>query len=136
MENLLKLVDNLKEEIKNFLTEEKDKAEAFRIKFLGSNGSVKSAMAEMKNVAPENKREMGKVLNELKLFAENKYEELKKENNNVAEVSENNIDLSLPGESLSIGTRHQISIVRNNCFYFSATRIRSSGRSGNRGRLA
>jgi phenylalanyl-tRNA synthetase alpha chain len=113
MENLLKLVDNLKEKIKNFLTEEKDKAEAFRIKFLGSNGSVKSAMAEMKNVAPENKREMGKVLNELKLFAENKYEELKKENNNVAEVSENNIDLSLPGESLSIGTRHPISIVRN-----------------------
>jgi phenylalanyl-tRNA synthetase alpha chain len=113
MENLLKLVDNLKEEIKNFLTEEKDKAEAFRIKFLGSNGSVKSAMAEMKNVAPENKREMGKVLNELKLFAENKYEELKKENNTLEEVSENNIDLSLPGESLSIGTRHPISIVRN-----------------------
>ena len=113
MENLLKLVDNLKEEIKNFLTEEKDKAETFRIKFLGSNGSVKSAMAEMKNVTPENKREMGKVLNELKLFAENKYEELKKENNNVEEVSENNIDLSLPGESLSIGTRHPISIVRN-----------------------
>ena len=109
MENLLKLVDNLKEEIKNFLTEEKDKAEAFRIKFLGSNGSVKSAMAEMKNVAPENKREMGKVLNELKLFAENKYEELKKENNTLEEVSENNIDLTLPGEALSIGTRHPIS---------------------------
>ena len=113
MENLLKLVDNLKEEIKNFLTEEKDKAETFRIKFLGSNGSVKSAMTEMKNVAPESKRDMGKVLNELKLFAENKYEELKKENNNLEEVSENNIDLTLPGESLSIGTRHPISIVRN-----------------------
>jgi phenylalanyl-tRNA synthetase alpha chain len=113
MENLLKLVDNLKEEIKNFLTEEKDKAEAFRIKFIGSNGSVKSAMGEMKNVAPESKRDMGKVLNELKLFAENKYEELKKENNNLEEVSENNIDLTLPGESLSIGTRHPISIVRN-----------------------
>lgn len=113
MENLLKLVDNLKEEIKNFLTEEKDKAEAFRIKFIGSHGSVKSAMAEMKNVAPENKRDMGKVLNELKLFAENKYEELKKENNDLREVSENNIDLTLPGESLSIGSRHPISIVRN-----------------------
>lgn len=113
MENLLQLVDNLKEEIKNFLTEEKDKAEAFRIKFIGSNGSVKSAMAEMKNVAPENKREMGKVLNELKLFAENKYEELKTTTDNRQPTTDNTNDLTLPGDSLQVGSRHPISIVRN-----------------------
>ena len=113
MENLLQLVDNLKEEIKNFLTEEKDKAEAFRIKFIGSNGSVKSAMAEMKNVAPENKREMGKVLNELKLFAENKYEELKATTDDRQPTTDSTIDLSLPGDSLQVGSRHPISIVRN-----------------------
>jgi phenylalanyl-tRNA synthetase alpha chain len=113
MENLLQLVDNLKEEIKNFLTEEKDKAEAFRIKFIGSNGSVKSAMAEMKNVAPENKREMGKVLNELKLFAENKYEELKTTTDNRQPATENTNDLTLPGDPLQVGSRHPISIVRN-----------------------
>ncbi len=113
MENLLQLVDNLKEEIKNFLTEEKDKAEAFRIKFIGSNGSVKSAMAEMKNVAPENKREMGKVLNELKLFAENKYEELKATTDDRQPTTDSTIDLTLPGDSLQVGSRHPISIVRN-----------------------
>ena len=113
MENLLQQVENVKEEINHFSSEEKDQAEAFRIKFIGSNGSVKSLMGEMRNVAPENKREMGKVLNELKLFAENKYEELKKTTDNRQQTTESKTDLSLPGDSLRIGSRHPISIVRN-----------------------
>ena len=113
MENLLQQVQNLKEEISTFSTDDKNPAEVFRIKFIGSNGSVKSLMGEMKNVAPENKREMGKVLNELKLFAENKYEELKKTTDDGHQAAESKIDLSLPGNSLPVGTRHPISIVRN-----------------------
>jgi len=113
MENLLQQVGILKEEIKNFLSEEKDKAEAFRIRFIGSNGSVKSLMGEMKNVAPENKREMGQMLNELKLFAENRYEEIKASSNHQPEAAKSKMDLSLPGDSLPVGSRHPISIVRN-----------------------
>jgi phenylalanyl-tRNA synthetase alpha chain len=70
-------------------------------------------MGEMKNVTPENKREMGKVLNELKLFAENKWEELKKTTDDKQQTTENGIDLTLPGDALQIGSRHPISIVRN-----------------------
>jgi phenylalanyl-tRNA synthetase alpha chain len=70
-------------------------------------------MSEMKNVAPENKREMGKVLNELKLFAENKYEEIKKATGDRQTAREKAIDLSLPGDALQVGSRHPISIVRN-----------------------
>jgi phenylalanyl-tRNA synthetase alpha chain len=70
-------------------------------------------MAEMKNVSPENKREMGQVLNDLKLFAETKYEELKKINSNGQTVTESTIDLTLPGNALPLGSRHPISIVRN-----------------------
>lgn len=113
MENLLTQINNLKDEINNFSSDDKNPAEVFRIKFLGSNGSVKSMMSEMKNVTPENKREMGKVLNELKLFAENKYEDLKKTSGERQEQTEKSIDLSLPGDSLPIGSRHPISIVRN-----------------------
>ena len=76
MDNLLKLVENSKEEIKNFSTTEKNPAEAFRIHFLGTKGLIKSLMGEMKNVSPENKKQMGQVLNDLKLLAEKKYEEL------------------------------------------------------------
>ena len=67
----------------------------------------------MKNVPAENRREMGQVLNDLKLFAENKYEELKTANENGEEETESNLDLSLPGEALPLGSRHPISIVRN-----------------------
>ena len=113
MENLLTHINNLKEEITNFSINDKNPAEIFRIKFIGSNGSVKSLMGEMKTVAPENKREMGKVLNDLKLFAENKYEELKAGSNQGQQTKLNTIDLTLPGDSLPIGSRHPISIVRN-----------------------
>jgi len=113
MENLLTQINLLKDEIANFLSDDKNPGEVFRIRFLGSNGSVKALMGEMKNVAPENKREMGKVLNELKLFAENKLEELKKSTDNGRPATESSIDLSLPGDALPIGSRHPISIVRN-----------------------
>ncbi|MEO6845373.1 MAG: phenylalanine--tRNA ligase subunit alpha, partial [Ginsengibacter sp.] len=113
MENLLTQINSLKEEINNFSSDEENVAEVFRIKFIGSNGSVKSLMAKMKNVAPENKREMGKELNDLKLLAENKWEELKNLTGSKKHAEENKFDLTLPGDSLPVGSRHPISIVRN-----------------------
>ena len=113
MENLLTQINNLKEEINNFSSIDKNPAEIFRIQFIGSNGSVKALMSEMRNVPPENKKEMGIVLNDLKLFAENKHEELKKASGNEQQASENITDLTLPGDSLLVGSRHPISIVRN-----------------------
>lgn len=106
-------VENVKAEMAGFITEDKDKAETFRIKFIGSNGLVRSLLGEMKNVPPEEKREMGKILNELKLFAENKYEELKRTTDDSRQETRDTIDLTLPGDSLPIGSRHPISIVRN-----------------------
>ncbi|HZW65612.1 MAG TPA: phenylalanine--tRNA ligase subunit alpha [Hanamia sp.] len=113
MENLFTKIKTLQEEIANFSSAEKDPAEIFRIKFIGSNGSVKSLMGEMRNVPPEQKKEMGKALNELKVFAEERYEELKKISVDQKEAIEEFIDLSLPGDSLPLGSRHPISIVRN-----------------------
>src|SRR5258708_17561172 len=77
MNNLLKQIEHSKEEIKFFSTTDKNPAEVFRIQFLGTKGMIKSLMGEMKNVPAENRREMGQVLNDLKLIAENKYKELK-----------------------------------------------------------
>lgn len=87
-------------------------AETFRIKYLGTKGLVKALMGEMKNVAAENKKEAGQLLNEFKLFAEGKYEEIKSSSNNEQRDTVNNIDLSLPADSLPLGSRHPISIVK------------------------
>jgi phenylalanyl-tRNA synthetase alpha chain len=113
MENLLTQIKNLKEQITNFSSDEKNPAEIFRIQFIGSNGSVKALMSEMKNVPAENKKEMGKALNDLKIFAENKYEELKSESQQTESPFQNKVDLTLPGDSLKTGSLHPISIVRN-----------------------
>jgi phenylalanyl-tRNA synthetase alpha chain len=113
MNNLLQEVESLKEEIKNFSSTDKNPAEIFRIRFLGTKGLVKSLMGEMKNVPVENRREMGQVLNDLKLFAEIKYEELKITAAERELTPESGIDVTLPGESLPLGSRHPISIVRN-----------------------
>jgi phenylalanyl-tRNA synthetase alpha chain len=113
MENLLTQIDNLKQAINHFSSDDVNVAEVFRIQFIGSNGSVKALMGEMKNVAPENKKAMGQALNDLKLLAENKWEELKNLKNNQEATGKNKTDLTLPGDSLSLGSRHPISIVRN-----------------------
>lgn len=113
MDNLLQKIDSYKEEIKNFVVQKSEDAESFRIKYLGSKGLVKDVMGEMKNVAADKRKEFGLLLNEFKLFTEARYEELKKATENAAPVAANNIDLSLPGDALPLGSRHPISLVRN-----------------------
>ncbi len=111
MEQLLNKIKVLKEEITAFNGGD---AETFRIKYLGTKGLVKTIMGEMKNVAPENKKETGQLLNEFKLFTEAKYNELN-EASSKSEVGnpKSEIDLTLPGDNLPLGSRHPISLVKN-----------------------
>jgi phenylalanyl-tRNA synthetase alpha chain len=111
MEQLLNQITALKEEITAFNGGD---AETFRIKYLGTKGLVKTIMGEMKNVAPENKKEAGQLLNEFKLFTEAKYNELN-EASSKSEIKnpKSEIDLTLPGDSLPLGSRHPISLVKN-----------------------
>ena len=110
MQNLIKQIATLKTEINAF--SESD-AEGFRIKYLGTKGLVKAIMGEMKNVAAENKKEAGQLLNEFKFFAEAKYESLKVSTNNEQRTTGNDIDLTLPADPLPLGSRHPISLVKN-----------------------
>lgn len=117
MEQLVSQIENLKEEISAFNNGD---AESFRIKYLGTKGLVKALMGEMKNVAAENKKQAGQLLNEFKLFTEAKYEELKASTNNGQRTTSNglqkessDIDLSLPADPMPLGSRHPISIVKN-----------------------
>jgi phenylalanyl-tRNA synthetase alpha chain len=113
MEQLLEKINQYKQEVKETITHTKDEVEAFRIKYLGTKGLVKTIMAEMKNVAAEQKKEAGQLLNEFKVFVEQKFEEIKNSSQNGAGAAEHSIDLTLPGTADQIGTRHPISIVQN-----------------------
>jgi len=71
-------------------------------------------MGEMKNVAAENKKQAGQLLNEFKIFVEDKFDELKNASENgAASIKAQELDLSLPGTADNMGTRHPISIIQN-----------------------
>ena len=112
MEELLEKLEGYKKEIRESELKGADDAETYRIRFLGTKGIVKNLFQEMKQVPPEKKKEFGQILNEFKQLAESKYEAAHLRFASAGEAV-NNIDLSLPGDPLPVGTRHPISLVRN-----------------------
>lgn len=89
-----------------------DELEAFRIKYLGTKGIVKEIFGEMKNVPKEQKKDAGQMLNAFKKMAEAKYEEHKHLQAG-GNQQKNDIDISLPGNSLPLGSRHPLRVVEN-----------------------
>jgi len=99
-------------EVESFSTDTIDQLEAFRIKFLSKKGLIPALFADFKNVAPVDRKELGQHINTLKQAVQQKIVSIK-ESIDQKEVSpDSSIDLTLPGES-EIGTRHPLSIVRN-----------------------
>jgi phenylalanyl-tRNA synthetase alpha chain len=112
MEELLGQLQAYRQEIESFPITNAQELEAYRIKFLGTKGIVKGLFGEMKNVPGDKKKEFGQVLNDFKLFAEAKYEGAKESTATDSGSLSQDIDTSLPGDPVSFGTRHPISIVR------------------------
>ncbi len=114
MEQLVQQIEAYKLEIAGFEATTPDAVEEFRIKYLGTKGLIKTVMGEMKNVPNDRKKEFGQVLNDFKLFTESKYETLKEANNHQPQTTnDTQLDWSLPGDPIAVGTRHPLSIVRN-----------------------
>lgn len=99
-------------EINAFSSDNADELEQFRIKFLGTKGIIKDIFDEFKAVSPEEKRSLGKVLNEFKQLAETKYQTLKDQSGVAETTKESDLDLTLPGEGFEVGSRHPLALVR------------------------
>jgi len=109
------MIDKIKEliaEADAFTAQSKEEVEAFRIKFLGKKGLLNTYFAEFKNVANDQKKEFGQAINQLKNTAQDKVAALKGALENTEEAAFSG-DLSRPGDPISIGARHPISIVKN-----------------------
>jgi len=117
MEELLQQIETYRSEIENIQISNPQELEEYRIKFLGTKGIVKNLFGEMKSVPADKKKEFGLVLNDFKLLAETKYETAKESGNGQASSGKNkkaidDLDLSLPGDNIPLGTRHPINLVR------------------------
>ena len=113
MDQLLAQIEQYKKEIEASVVTNKEELEAFRIKYLGTKGLMKSIMGEMKNVPVDQKKEAGQMLNEFKVFTESFFESLSENIGTENTAASSNIDTTLPGQPLPLGTRHPISIVQN-----------------------
>lgn len=112
MEQLAAQIENYKKEVLAFTPQNAEEVEQFRIKYLGSKGLVKNLMAEMKNVPAEQKREAGQLLNEFKTLVENHFQSFSSLQQNTHHSTQQ-IDITLPGNDIAIGSLHPLSIVRN-----------------------
>jgi len=113
MEKLLEQIEDYKKEIEKYTAAGEQPAEEFRIKWLGTKGIVKGLMSEMKNVPADKKKEFGQVMNDFKVFVENKYESLKETVSNRQPAISDQMDLTLPGDPIPLGSRHPVSLVKN-----------------------
>ena len=88
-----------------------DELEALRIKYLSKKGIVSALMDDFRNVPPEQKREVGIKLNELKQKVQEKIQSLKE---TLDSSKEKNVDIDLTRTAypVSLGARHPISIVK------------------------
>jgi phenylalanyl-tRNA synthetase alpha chain len=119
MDQLLQQISDHKKEIEAFTAADEKQVEEFRIKYLGTKGIVKAIMGEMKDVPNEKKKEFGQLLNEFKTFTETKLESLRLSTSNTGPLRKesfgqtSNIDLTLPGDPMPLGSRHPVTLMRN-----------------------
>jgi phenylalanyl-tRNA synthetase alpha chain len=110
---MLDKVKELIEEVESFNTTSKSDVEAFRIKYLGSKGLLKELFSEFKNVDAGLRKEFGQALNTLKKVAEDKVTFLNDSLENTKSDKHFYGDLTRPSEPIPLGSRHPISIVKN-----------------------
>jgi len=99
-------------EIQSFTTTSADELEQFRIKYAGKKGILNDLFALFKTVAPDERRETGKLLNELKEAMLQKHESLKVGVGTTERKPEKLSDLTLPATDDQTGSRHPLAIIR------------------------
>ena len=100
------------QEIQDFKSDSLTEIEEFRVKFLGKKGLLNSYFIEFKSLDSSKKKNVGRLLNELKTLAQDKVESLKASSSISFESIKIN-DISRPGDPINIGSRHPISVVKN-----------------------
>lgn len=109
--HMIDKINQLLAEIDSLKAGKAEEIETLRIKYLSKKGEVSALMNDFRNVAADQKREVGIRLNELKEKAQERINQLKEsiENN---QSDDDSIDLTRTAASVELGTRHPISIVK------------------------
>ena len=105
-------INELLQEVEALKAANAEELEALRIKYLSKKGAINELMADFRNVPAEQKKEVGMRLNELKNKAQEKIAALKEQFES-QDTGCDDIDLTRSAYPIELGTRHPLSIVRN-----------------------
>ena len=92
-DDMIDKINQLLQEVEALKAANAEELEALRIKFLSKKGAINDLMADFRNVAAEQKKEVGMRLNELKNKAQEK--------------------ITRSAYPVELGTRHRLTIVKN-----------------------
>ena len=110
------MLNKIKEQIllvEKFEADSLELVEEFRIDYLGKKGVLNDFFAAFKEVPNTEKKEFGQFVNELKNKAQEKVNQLKENLENSQENTSSGLDLTMSAESMRLGSRHPLSIVKN-----------------------
>ena len=109
---MISKIEALMAEVETLTANSAEELEALRIKYLSKKGAINDLMADFRNVPAEQKKEVGMRLNALKTRATERIAELKEafETNDSGAAE---MDLTRTAYPIELGTRHPLSIVKN-----------------------
>ncbi len=105
-------IDELLKEVSTLSAKNAEDVEQLRLKYLSKKGEINAVMADFRNVAKDQKRELGIKINELKQRATERINQLREEIE-TEESGTESIDLTRTAYPIGLGTRHPLTLVRN-----------------------
>jgi len=109
---MLEKIQELMAEVEALQAKSATEVEALRIKYLSKKGKITALMADFRNVSADQKREVGIKINELKNKAQERINSLR-ETLASTDTEDENIDITRTAYPIKLGTRHPITLVKN-----------------------
>jgi phenylalanyl-tRNA synthetase alpha chain len=106
-------IQALLNEVSAYTAPDKQAVENFRMKYISKKGTLGELFEELKNVPVEQKKNVGKILNELKKAAETKFNELNESIEASSASGDIGLDLTLPPVANKIGNLHPLTQTRS-----------------------
>ena len=105
-------IDQLMAEVQDLKATSEQEVEALRIKYLSKKGLLNDLMADFRNVAADQMKEVGMKIYALKTLATERINSLR-ENLQAASEDANKLDLTRTPYPVRLGSRHPLTIVKN-----------------------
>ncbi len=111
MSPLKQHISQILEQVQQMQAQNMDELEALRIKYMSKKGEIASLFSEFRDVAADEKKDLGMQLNELKNAAQERFDQIKEQLTAMREQQDKQ-DLTRTPDPIELGTRHPLSLVK------------------------